>query len=95
MLGLHSLIRTSVVRVVARLTCIEFNSGDLRRGIIKSWSIKFMVGREFYSDSQYGKSPNTELFHGCLLQLVLRGERHTNKEPRLIYIMVLVASIHR
>lgn len=54
-----------------------------------------MVGREFYSDSQYGKSPNTELFHGCLLQLVLRGERHTNKEPRLIYIMVLVASIHR
>lgn len=37
----------------------------------------------------------SKLFDGCLLQLALRGERHTNKEPRLIYIMVLVARIHR
>lgn len=40
------------------------------------------------------QSADPELFYGFLLQLV-RRERHTNIESRLIYIMILVADIHR
>lgn len=49
MLGLHSLMRTSVLRVSRGETRVEFNSGDSPRRIIKSWTIKFMVSSESYS----------------------------------------------
>lgn len=93
MLGLLSLIPPSVVRVVARLTWIEFNSGESRRGKLEC-KVHSRARILHLSNSHYGKSPNAELFHGCLPNLVFRGERHTNEEPGLIYIMVPVASIH-
>ena len=54
---------------------------------IESSIIKFMVGLYF------SPTAGTESSYGFLLQLVLRGKRHTQKESRLIYIMILVASI--